>query len=201
MAAETIEQGVREQPTVDRRPGLVVLGASLVVGVVLALGMRWTQARTRQGYDSLYSNSCWVLLAVLVLVGVSMLLVRTTDGVRSWAHGAGLVVGVQLAGIGIVAMKHWRPWFGMTGAYRHLALLQLLAALLALAGLVVAVVCVWQLVAAKGLPVRTSGLARWAFVAVGGLVAMGLPWLLVGSAVAGSRATTLGAAALMFSLP
>ena len=202
MSAETIEQGVREKPAVDRRPGLAVLGASLVVVVVLALGMRWTQDRTGQGYDSLYSNSCWVLLAVLFLVGVSMLVVRPTpDGVRSWAHGAGLVVGAQLAGIGIVALKHWRPWFGMTGAYRHLALLELFAGLLALAGLVVAVVCLWQLAAAKDLPVRTSGLARWAFVGLGVLVAAGLPWLLVDSAVAGSQMTTLGAAALMFSLP
>jgi len=174
-----------------------------VASALAALAL-WTQDTSRIGLraGTLYPPADWVLLAGMAMCGVALVVApRLRDRLADVAAGAGLVAAAQLAGTGVVAFKHWRPYVGMSGHGDHLTELKVLAVVMACAGLGASLAFLWWLVAARCLPVAVPGVARVTCAVAGLVVVVGLP---VGIAAGRSELmdlTSLGAFALIYSLP
>ncbi|WP_147315690.1 hypothetical protein [Asanoa ferruginea] len=170
--------------------GLVVLCAT---GAALSAAVpgRGTYG-TLRGWN--YPAAVWPLLAALACAGV-VIVIRP-----EWLRPAAVVaavVGAQVAGYGVVAV---RDWFNANGAQDMAS--HNLATVVTFA----AAVAVWATVAtcvAVGLLWREpTGVALPGFRAlvVGGMVAVGLPFAL-GAAFRDLDITSLGQYALTYSLP
>ena len=126
--------------------GVILVAAAVVSAGVLSV----EDASSGSGFLSggtLYPAAAWVFALALGVAGVALVV-----GAGPAVAGVGGVASLQLAGTGLVAVKHWRPYMGMAGTYEHLAVLQLLAGLLALAAFVAVVVCLAVLVGAGAFP-------------------------------------------------
>ncbi len=179
--------------------GVVVIVASGLAALVL-----WTQDTSRVGLraGTLYPPADWVLLAGMAVCGVALIVApRLRDRLADVAAGAGLVAAAQLAGTGVVAFKHWRPYVGMSGHGDRLTELKVLAVVLACAGLAASLAFFLWLVAARSLPVAVPGVARVTCAVAGLVVVVGLPVGIAAGRPELMDLTSLGAFALIYSLP
>lgn len=185
-------------PTAGSR-GSRVAGATVLTACAAALPV----LLVRDG-ESLYPPATWVLLGVLGIAGLSLVADFAsvlTDRRQEVAAAAGLVVGAQLAGTGAWAVKHWEPFFGTRGGSQRLPELRALAALLVLCGLVAAACCLRVLVLGRVRSPRAAASTSRSALAVGVAVTAGLPWVLARGEARFTDVTSLGALALVFSIP
>jgi hypothetical protein len=114
-----------------------------------------------------------------------------------------VVLAGQVAGLGFVAVKHWRPSFGMGGGGYAGELHELvqLAWVVALAGTVAVVAAIVQLASLRAFPIRTSARSALLFAGVGLLVLLALPYGIAGSDPELQDAKSLGAFVLIYSGP
>lgn len=152
-------------------------------------------------HSPVFDSARWLIVVALAACGGALLTGRAR--LVGPAAAAGAVLAAQLVGTGVVAVRHARPLAGFGEISFHaVGEVRLLGGALALAALVAGVACLTVLVR----PLRTSPAprspgARVLALGVGAGVAVGLP-LLLG---AGDHTTTdrgsLGAYALLYSLP
>jgi len=91
-------------------------------------------------HETIYDGSRWVLVAMLAVGGA--VVATATGAARSSAAAVSFVITLQLAGSGVVARKHWLPYYGSGGGPpRHIAVLYGLAIVLAVVNAVAAVIC------------------------------------------------------------
>src|SRR5690242_8600368 len=91
----------------------------------------------------------WAELYVVVGVVASVVSMLLRNRARLVVPAALVVMAAQLAGLGLVAVKHWEPSFGMGGGYAgQLPELVDLAWVVGVAGCVAAVAAIAQLVSA-----------------------------------------------------
>lgn len=113
-----------------------------------------------------------------------------------------LVMAAQLAGLGLVAVKHWQPSFGMGGGYAGKPEeLARLAWIVGLAGLLAAASALIQLVVRRVFPVRGSWWVTLVVGGVGGLVLLVLPYAIGEGDPSLRDLTSLGAFVLLYSGP
>ena len=175
--------------------GVVLVAAAVVSAGVLSV----EDASSGSGFLSggtLYPAAAWVFALALGVAGVALVV-----GAGPAVAGVGGVASLQLAGTGLVAVKHWRPYMGMAGTYEHLAVLQLLAGLLALAAFVAVVVCLAVLVGAGAFPVPARPLVVWSSVVVGGVLLATVPVLVGRGDPETMDVSSLGAFALVYGVP
>ena len=175
--------------------GVVLVAAAVVSAGVLSV----EDASSGSGFLSggtLYPAAAWVFALALGVAGVALVV-----GAGPAVAGVGGVASLQLAGTGLVAVKHWRPYMGMAGTYEHLAVLQLLAGLLALAAFVAVVVCLAVLVGARAFPVPARPLVVWSSVVVGGVLLATVPVLVGRGDPETMDVSSLGAFALVYGVP
>jgi hypothetical protein len=145
----------------------------------------------------------WAALYVVVGVGASIVSVLYPQ--RSWAPVVPtvlIVLAAQIAGLGLVAVKHWEPSFGMGGGYAGSPEnLVRLAWVIAIAGTVAGASAIAQLVLLKVFPVRSPGRTMLLLGGIGALVLLLLP-LGIAAGDPGLRdVTSLGAFVLLYSGP
>lgn len=171
----------------------------LIVVCVLAPG----PGRALRSWQSATIYPWWALAMALGSLAVALASVlspgRTVVAVAAAANG---VCAAELAGLGLVARKHWQPAFGMGGGYSgSLPTLEWLALAVFVAGLAGAGLSLRRLVLAGELPAPASRGARRVASTVGAALVLLLP-VAIG---AGGRdqldATSLGAYALVYSAP
>ena len=175
--------------------GVVLVAAAVVSAGVLSV----EDASSGSGFLSggtLYPAAAWVFALTLGVAGVALVV-----GAGPEVAGVAGVASLQLAGTGLVAVKHWRPYMGMAGTYEHLAVLQLLAGLLALAGFVAVVVCLAVLVGARAFPVPARPLVLWPSVVAGGVFLVAVPVLVGRGDPETTDVSSLGAFALLYGVP
>lgn len=175
--------------------GIVVLVAAAAVTAVMAVPGE-TGMPGHGG--SLYDVSRWALLALLA--GCALVLLRGgTPALVGSAATAGAISAGQLCATGIWAVKHWRPFSGMTGiGWANLDVLRPLAAVLAVAAAAAAVACLAVMRRSGVWHTPAELLHRRAPMIAGGLVAVALPPVLAGGL---SPVTMVGTQVLLFSLP
>jgi hypothetical protein len=197
-----------------RLPGLLILGCCLVAAATLGTPGRqhlvFSDGTSRTTTGTLYSWTGWVLLAMLGVVFAVLLLVPPRlAAARASAAAVGAVVAAQLAGTGAVAVKHWGPHIGIGAPGANVGELKVLALAMALAGSLAVAACLWQLLLpdpptadppAPEQP-KPRPATRGLLVALGLLVSLGLPWAIARGTPQMQDFTSLGAMALMFSLP
>lgn len=192
-----------------RRSGAAVTAAAAVVAVMVQThgtcsGSVWNLGFT--GFLSLFSWPHWVL--VLVLLGAGGTIARANrPATAAVAGAAALAPAAQMAGSGIVAYKHWHPAAGISGcgAWTNMRLIETVALGAAIAAALAAVTCI-RLLRTTGWLVRDQAAAttyrvRAASVAVGVLIAVALPLLMALGDPSAQDITSLGAYALIWSLP
>ena len=191
--------------------GLDTVGSRFVGGVVLACGgvtalMVGSQStcsgsRFTLGYLhgdlTLFSWTHWLLVGILLASGLLLALQR--GHVMSLvAASSGLVSAGMLAGVSVVAYKRWHPAGGMSGCglpRNHYAL-QSMSILAAAAGALAFLACLGVL-RRLGMGARREVLP----LGVGALVAVLLPIVLAVGGPDTRDVTSLGAFALLWSLP
>jgi hypothetical protein len=190
----------------SRRAGLLVVGAAAVVVVMLQThgrshGRAWHPGFT--GGLSLFSWVHWILVALVIGAGL-LLVLATNSTVAAVAAAVALGPAAQLLGAGIVAHRRWRPVGGFgAGPWANQRAIEIIAVLGALAA-AVAVLTFLRVLAAsrRALPtpsdISTAGRVS---VVIGALVAVSLPLLLTIGDPDAHDITSLGAFALLWSLP
>ncbi len=148
----------------------------------------------------LYPWTSLLLAAALLGVGLVMA-ARPAGQLRAGALAGGVVVALQLTGLGVVAVKHWEPLTGMAGGGEGLVFLRSLAALLAAAGLTATSICLRELVRSGVVDVTGWTWAEGVVALIGVVVAVSLPWVIAGGDPQLTDFTSLGAFALLYSLP
>ena len=146
---------------------------------------------------TLYPWWTWVVVAAGVAVALAPVLAPARRHVVSAAPAAALVLGLHVAGTGIVAWKHWRPVSGMTGVGTgYLPELKAAALGMAVAGLAAAVLSALPLLRQGG---GGGGRLRCALVGVAVLVLVPVG---LGASHADLRdLTSLGAVGLVYAGP
>lgn len=174
--------------------GFVVAGAAMVAPDPSLVLRRWSSVTIYPWWAAVY-----VVLGVLA----SSVAHRAGDDSRParMLPTASVVVGAQLAGLGLVAVKHWKPSFGMGGGYAgqpdHLVWL---AWLVAAGGAAVVLAAVAQLLLSGTFPV--PAFARDARYAVlGAVIVLVLPFGIAEGDPGLLDATSLGAFVLIYSGP
>jgi hypothetical protein len=189
------------------RAGVIVLAAASVAAVMVTThgknyGSAWNPGFTE--ILSLFSWAHWILVALVFAAGVTLVL-ATKPTVAAVAAVVGLGPAAQLFGVGIVAARHWHPAAGMQGP--GVWANQGMIVIIAFAGALAATVAVLTFLRVLGtgrhlLPASSdiSTVGR-ACVVIGVLVAGALPLLLAIGDPFAHDATSLGAFALLWSLP
>ena len=113
-----------------------------------------------------------------------------------------LVLAGQVAGLGLVAVKHWLPSFGMGGAYAgEPDQLARLAWVVGVAGIVAALAAVGQLVASRSFPVPAPRSDVLLLGGAGALVVLALPLAMSEGSDELLDVTSLGAFVLIHAGP
>ncbi|WP_090799639.1 hypothetical protein [Asanoa ishikariensis] len=193
-------QEVRRDLSVTRSVagGLIVVCALGAAGSAAVPGVnnRWYGTETLLSW--IYPGAIWPLL--VALAGAGLVVMRRPGWVREAAVVAA-IAGAQAAGYGIVAARDWFNAWGAGGMATHnLATVVTFAASVAICATVaicVAVGLLWQEPSDCRTLLRP---ARFRPVAVGAVVAVGLP-LALGAAFRDTDITSLGQYALTYSLP
>jgi len=191
---------VKAEPAYRRwtRLGWAVLVAAVPATVTLAVPGE-TGMPGHSG--TIYDAARWSLLAGLVVAGAALLLARRA-GLARVAATVGAVMAAQLLGTGVVALKHWRPASGMAGiGQANLDVVLTLARVLIIAGVVALVACLLAMRLSGAFTGGASPGARVITVAVGFVVAAGVPPVLGAGNADTTDLTSLGAYALLYSLP
>jgi hypothetical protein len=177
--------------------GAVLVAAAVAAGVAAAVPgkVETPDGAVRFGWNVL--PTIWPLVAALAVAGV----VLARGAAQRPAAAVAAVLGAQVAGIGVVAVRDWFDADGASGiAQRDLATVVTFAAAVAVAGTAatcVAAALLWRE------PAR--GWAAWrprrpALLAAGAVVVVLLPPA-VGYAAHDADLTSLGQYALIWSLP
>lgn len=131
-----------------------------------------------------------------------LLLGRSLPVVVAGATAVTAVSSAQLAGLGVVAFKHLEPAFGMGGVYAgSLDALRRLAVVIGIAGVLGALSAVASLIAQRQFRSSVSSTARAMHLVAGVLVILLLPVTISQGDSDMLDATSLGAVALIYSLP
>lgn len=194
MSGSEMSEGIRRRrsprPTVWA--GIVVLLASGLAAVTLAI--------EGQPEGSPYPAGLWVVLAGVVVVGLA-LVSRLGDAVRSSAAAVGVVLSMQLIGAGIYAIKRWRVQVLRPLLTVNTGLVRGLAVAMAAAMLASSVTCLVVLIRSDGFPARTTRAMRTTAAAVGLITILGLPWAVGFGGTDTTDLTSIGAYALLYSVP
>lgn len=190
----------------SRRAGVLVLAAAAVVPLMLqthgiCAGSLWNPGFFSDG-QALFEWPHWALVATLVVTGLMLTRAANTP----IAAAVALVVAAQLAGAGIVAQHHWRGAAGPgCGYWTNQHFIKIIAIVAAVAATIAALAClqvVWTTRREGSAAVRSAGAPiRLARLIIGLLVAAALPLLLAIGDPSAHDKTSLGAFALMWSLP
>ena len=146
----------------------------------------------------------WAELYVVVgaVASIVSILLRNESRAVLVVPTALVVMGAQLAGLGLVAVKHWEPSFGMGGGYAgQLHELVGLAWVIGVAGTVATLAAVAQLVAAGAFPIRASVPGALLFGGVGLLILLTLPIGISEGDAELQDLTSFGAFVLIYSGP
>jgi hypothetical protein len=178
--------------------------ASSVTGV----GVLLTQAdpgAPRLSERTIYTSATWGLVGCLALVGLVMVGVAPSSsarfGIRRLAPAVGLVLAAQVAGTGCWAAKHWEPFYGMSGGVAPLRQMQVLAGVLVLCGVMAGAASLWQLAATGELRLPAGWPGAWVCTGVGLLIVAVLPWIIAAGEPDYTDFTSIGAFALIYSIP
>lgn len=191
----------------SRRAGVLVVAASAVVAVMVQShgknhGRAWNPGFT--GALSLFGWAHWILVALLVAAGVTLAR-ATSPTLTATAAAVGLAPAAQLVGVGIVAGRRWHPVAGMSGPgiWANQGMLEIIAGAGALAAAVALLAFVRVLGVARRAQPEPAGVstAGRGCVVIGVLVAVSLPLLLAIGDPFAHDITSLGAVALLWSLP
>jgi hypothetical protein len=143
-----------------------------------------------------------VLAVVCMVVALAAPVLRRRGALVAVTAATTGVFAAELAGIGLVARKHWHPAFGYGGGYSGgLGRLQWLALLVFAAGAVAAVASLVRLWVAGDLPRPAARPTRRTAVAVGAALLVLLPPAIGMGDSDGLDLTSLAAFALIYSLP
>jgi hypothetical protein len=192
----------------SRRVGVTVVAATAVLTLMVRThgtdsGSSWNPGLTGAGL-SLFSWGHLILVALLLGAGLTLLL-ATTPTVAVVAAAVGLVPAAQLAGAGVVAARHWHPAAGISGPglWTNQPMLVGLAFAGALAAAVAGLAMLGLLAAnRRDLPTFSAvSIAGRASIVIGVLVAILLPIALSIGDRDAHDLTSLGAFALLWSLP
>jgi hypothetical protein len=145
----------------------------------------------------------WAELYVVVGVVASLVSILLRNESRALLVPTFLVVMAgQLAGLGLMAVKHWEPSFGMGGGYAgQLPELVDLAWIIGVAGTVATLAATAQLVAARAFPIRASVRDALLFGGVGLLILLTLPIGISEGDAELQDLTSFGAFVLIYSGP
>jgi hypothetical protein len=190
-----------------RRPGWDVWCAAAsvlgfaVIGLCIAAPVARHPAR---GWSSMTIYPWWSLLLVAAGMVIALASVLRRDHVAA-AVGAPVtgVLAAELAGLGIVAVKHWRPAMGISGfgLAGDLRTLQRLGLLISVAGVATSAAALIRLFVGGEVSRAVPPRVRWWAVAVGAAVLVLLP-VVIGRVGSGhGDATSLAAYALIYSAP
>jgi hypothetical protein len=182
------------------RTGWIVVAAALCAGVTLVVDRVSSHGA---GARSFYPSSSGVLAVAMLVAGVA-LAVSASRGARPWRSFASAVAAVtaaQLAGMGLVAFKHWKTHAGYGANVGNVTEQRALAALMALTCAAALIVVAWRLVTWGDIPARVAVVPRWAAAAGGLSLVLWLPGSIGGSLPDNHDATSLVAYALIYSLP
>ena len=172
--------------------GLVLISSGVVATLCIA---------PRAGFGTIYPWASYVFCAALAIAGVIIAMGLRSE-FRPWsapAAAVALVSAMQLGGMGVVAIKHWEPAFGMGGGYGSLDQLEQRAWIVAAIGTVagLAALLAMRRVYTRAEPRRvrmTCGISGALFVFL-------LPVAVGAGSAENLDATSLGAFALMYGLP
>ena len=159
--------------------------------------------RLAQHWSSYTIYPWWVMLYALGGAAAALVCLRRPNATSAPAVQVALMVAAgQLAGLGFVAAKHWRPAFGMGGGYAGaIDDLEKLAVVIGLAGTIAAVAAIAQLVASQSFPQRPSLRDALIFAGAGVLLLVGLPFGIAEGDSGLLDPTSLGAFVLIYSGP
>lgn len=186
----------------DRRaagwPSVVVLSAA-GIGVVVFTVPGQTGVAGHDG--TLYGVSRWALLVALAATG-ALLAGTARIRARRAIAAAGAIVALQLVGTGVVAVKHWRPFSGMTGfGYANLGTVRMLAGILTISAVVAVIALLVVLRRGDGHTSVAATRRRVIAAATGAVIAVGVPVALGAGDGQTWDVTSLGAYALLYSIP
>lgn len=174
--------------------GLLVVAACLFWPEPEVLASREWSSRT------IYPWWTVVLGAVGLCTSIVALCSLRTSRTR-WMPGVTGVVAAELAGLGIVAAKHWQPAFGMGGGYAGDAEeLQRLAVLIGATGALVALVSLGQMLFLRTTRSRSGPTKRTFWLLGAGLIVLLPPAIGIG-APEDRDLTSLAAYTLIYSAP
>lgn len=146
----------------------------------------------------------WAALYVFVGVVASLVSMLIRDGSRSQMAPTFLVVmAAQVTGLGLVAVKHWKPSFGMAGGNYtgDPGDLVTFAWVVGVAGGIATLAAIGQLVSGRAFPIRTTARAGFLFGGIGTLILLILPFGIAEGVPALWDLTSLGAFVLIYSAP
>jgi hypothetical protein len=173
--------------------GFLVAGIAMTAPDFSRLIRDWSGATIYPEWAALYVLVGVVASGVSILRGRARALMMPTLSV---------VMAAQLAGLGLVAVKHWNPSFGMGGGYAgEPDELVKLAWIIGIAGTIATVAAIAQLVGAEAFPVRTSVRDAIPFVGVGTLIVLLLPFGIAEGDSELQDLTSIGAFVLIYSAP
>jgi hypothetical protein len=155
----------------------IVLGL-VCVGCVAALSIRAQPDRSAAATWTLYPVVTWMFVALLAAGAV--LTVVGAFGRSSWAVAGATVAGVgaaQVAGMAVVAARHWHPVTGMGGNAVNLVQLEHTAVVLAILAGAGSLVALWLLWRLQAFPVAVGRTARVGCVVAGAAILVGMPAL------------------------
>ena len=145
----------------------------------------------------------WAALYVVVGVVSSIVSILLRD--ESWTPVVPtvlVVMAAQVAGLGLVAVKHWKPSFGMGGGYAGQPdELVRLAWVVGVAGTIAAVSAIVQLAFLRVFPIRASVRRALLFGGAGALVLLVLPYGIAEGDPGLQDQTSFGAFVLIYSGP
>lgn len=172
------------------------------VAVLLAsgVGVATLLTHARPNGETAYLPGAWVELVGLALLGL-VIITGTDSPTRRTATCVSSVLAAQLAGSAVYAFKRWEPIGGFGGGVANIVLVRVFAAAMAVTMLIAGSACLAALVREGAFRIRLLRSIRIFVVAVGVGLVLGLPWVL---GVGGSETTDLtsiGAYALLYSLP
>jgi hypothetical protein len=211
MAQATSTHPAYDVAAFSRRAGVLVIAAAAVLTVMVRThgrdnGSSWHLGLFK-GSLSLFSWAHLILVALLLISGLMLVLNAANLKVVAVAAALGLVPAAQLGGAGIVAVRHWHPAAGMSGpgVWANQPMLVGMAGAGALAAGIALLVLLRVLVLvasprAVPTPSNLTTVGRFSVV-IGALAFVSLPLLLSIGDPDAHDLTSLGAFALLWSLP
>lgn len=155
--------------------------------------------RARPNGETAYLTAVWVELIALIVVGC-LLALRSDREVRAISASVGAVLSAQMTGSALYAIRRWVPIGGFGGGIKNIGTVRLLALAMALTAILAGVACVIVLMQESCLRPSTSR-SSLSVLGCGLALVLGLPLVLGVGGGATTDLTSIGAYALMFSLP